>query len=179
MKQTEKSIIAIDPSIVQCGWCIAFEGGEVAGLIKPIGETLAERLQSLAVEQKKVCLAHVPFPEKAIVELPSAFTYARSQGQYGKSLNADSLQKLNLAIGVIFGTLHALSIPVEFIPVLWKGKMTKGLAQTITGEKNHNVADAILLARYYLGKNPNRKGNKGNLTQKGRDEGLKRLRAVS
>jgi len=144
-------LIGIDPSIVQCGWCISFERKEVSGLIKPRGETIAERLQSLAVELKHVCLApNVPFPQQAVVELPAAFTYARSQGKYGKSLNADSLQKLNLAIGVIFGTLHALSIPVEFVPVLWKGKMTKGLAQTITKEKNHNVADAILISRWYL-----------------------------
>lgn len=152
MEISKTQIIAIDPSYRDLGWATMKDGKELSGHIEPIGDTPAERLNNLCVELKRVILApDMPFPHKLVVELPGAFSYARSQSKWtGKSLNQSSLQKLNLAIGTIFGVAQGMSIEVEFVDVTWKGKMNKGIAQSITGKKNHNEADAVLLLRWYL-----------------------------
>ena len=143
------NIMAIDPSLVAAGWATVKNGKEVSGVIKPIGETLPERLQCLSTEIKNLILSFVP--SKLIIELPAAYSYARSKSKWsGKDLNQASLQKLNLAIGTICGTAQSIGVGFEFIDVTWKGKMNKKMSMIITGEKNHNIADAIMLLRWQL-----------------------------
>jgi hypothetical protein len=146
------TIMAIDPSLVVTGWATIKDDKEISGVIKPTGETLSERLQCLANAIKSLILSFVP--SKLVIELPAAYSYARSKSKWsGKDLNQGALQKLNLAIGTICGAAQSMGVPFEFVDVTWKGKMNKKMSMLITGKKNHNESDALCLLRFFLTNN--------------------------
>lgn len=147
-----KNIFSIDPSINEIGWAtINITGIEIADVIKTQGDTLEAKLQDLAAKvQRAILNPAIPHPCSVLIELPAAFTYTRSANrQTGRGMNAASLQKLNLAIGVIFGVVVKLGIKPVFVPVAWKGRSNKRLSMAITGIKNHNASDALLMLRWY------------------------------
>lgn len=131
--------IAIDPSINEVGW--ATDSG--SGVIRSKGDGDIKKIASIC--EKLLTVLETVEPGTAIVEVPGSFTYSRSE-RGGKAMNTDSMGKLNRATGAIIAVL--ILDGVEVITVAadqWKGKLGKGQARMITGKKNHNEADAVLL----------------------------------
>ncbi len=148
---TEISKIAIDPSINNIGWAVEWQGKVFSGAIETKGVEIEEKLCSLRGLLRSVLLSPAyPLPSLAVVEQPAPYAFKRSTSETsGKGLNNASLQKLNIALGAIISTLCEVNIrEIKLIPVAWKGKMNKKMAMALTGAKNHNTADAILLLRY-------------------------------
>jgi len=141
------TILAIDPSINETGWAFghADEPFE-SGVIRTRGKTDAEKLYDLEIELREILDRSAPM--SAVVEIPHNFSHRKASSARGKPLNAASMAKLNRAVGVILCVLQRNTIAIEELPPDWKGFVGKKLAQGITGKKNHNEADAILMYRY-------------------------------
>jgi Holliday junction resolvasome RuvABC endonuclease subunit len=156
-----ETIIAIDPSINFTGWCISQNGKKIrSGVIKTEKyKTDAEKLSMIGFHLKEIISDNALQPHNdlqppitvAIIEIPEAFTYRRSAGRYGKQLNVDSLFKLSRAVGVILYICWKEEFKcIEVGATKWKGGMNKAVAMMVTGVKDNNEADAILLSEYYF-----------------------------
>ena len=149
--------LTIDPSINETGW--AYGTGDIpkeSGVIRTKGDTDADKLHDLYLELMDImdrCLECGADPSSiiAVVEVPESFTYGRS-ARNGKTLNASSMMKLSRAIGVILHTCKKNHLQVEEVPASWKGMAGKKTVQAITGKTNHNEADAVMLYRWYAGR---------------------------
>ncbi len=148
-------ILAIDPSINNIGW--AFGAGELpaeSGVIRTKGSCDPEKLEDLAIELRDV-LDRAKIEAAGVlsvaVEVPEGFTYGRST-RNGKALNARSLMTLSRAIGAILLTLRKHDCAILEVPASWKGMAGKKMVQAVTGKTNHNEADAVLLYRWFWGR---------------------------
>lgn len=141
-------ILAVDPSINETGWAVGDGGGIVeSGVIKTGGASKSISARLVLLRDSIVGIRNRHICVDAVIEVPGTFTYARSaRGQ--KPLNAAAIAKLNMAIGVVYLSVAGCSIH-EVIASQWKGKLTKEAACRLTGEKNHNIADAILLLQWF------------------------------
>lgn len=114
-------ILALDPSINSVGWC-SHGQHTLWGTIRTKGEGDGERLRSLREQVKELIQAQEP--TVAVVEKAPGITYMRSQNkQSGRGMNAEAMQKLNMAYGVILGTLSEAGIPTDtWLPEEYKAK---------------------------------------------------------
>jgi len=103
------------------------------------------------------CLPNGPF-DHAVIEKPPKFSYARSS-RFGKTLNAEAMGKLHIAIGslIYFFAFKGISV-IEVDVMQWKGKQPKSLTMQNVRHffgievKNDHVSDAIMLGHWWLSK---------------------------
>ncbi len=148
MPQTK--LLSIDPSIANIGYAV-FEDTDLKqwGTIKSEGEGIPERLKSILYQFGKFeDVSHVA------IESPSNFTYARSSSN-GKTLNAQSMNMLHMAIGAIISHFAVKNVPVEMInPIEWNKKREKkqiikdNVKYIYNIKVNEHVADAIMMGEY-------------------------------
>ena len=159
-KQDKKVFIALDPSINETGYAWTVNGDLAAvtsGVIRTRGDNEAMKIISLGVELETILKTPkapglVDPGGVAVVEVGEGFTYDRSQGRGNKkTLNAHAMYKNGQAAGALVAVLGLNGFIVETVGATeWKGRTNKKMSKLITGAKNHNEADAILLLRYYV-----------------------------
>ena len=141
-------VLSIDPSIRNTGWA-QFRGGEKqgSGVIRTQGTDDFARIRSIV---GAVMLLIPSGGCDVVIEVPPAFTYARS-ARGAKGLNAGSMQKLNWVVGAIC-TAAALRCsrvhPVS--PAEWKGCRSKAWDKAISGKRSSDEADAIGIGEWWL-----------------------------
>ena len=141
--------LTLDPSINETGWATDAQAGGASGVIKTHGKTDAEKLLSLSEGLQTLCVSFQP--HVVVVEVPAAFTYTRSQNKWsGKGMNTEALLKLSRAVGVclLIAKANAREV-IEIKAHEWKGRAGKDVARLITGKKNHNEADAVMLLQWF------------------------------
>ena len=151
--------IGIDPSINDVGWA-KLEGDNLVdfGTIKSKGKTDGEKLCSI---RHTIRETFYPIEESiVIIEKPPPFTYTRSTSKWtGRGLNAEAIQKLNMAYGVILEAFY--DFPEEYpckvltpTPQEYKGRISPEqvkMNMEAVFKKKFNVheAHAVMMARHY------------------------------
>jgi len=116
--------------------------------------TLAERLVKILTELVSV----IGQADVAVVEVPSRITYRRSEGTYGKTLNAESMGLNNRITGAIIGQLALAGVKVieRESTWSWQNKASKGATVKAfykdLGPSSEHSRDAILIALTYNGR---------------------------
>ena len=141
-------VLSIDPSIRNTGWA-QFRGDEKqgSGVIRTQGTDDFARIRSIV---DAVMLLIPSGGCDVVVEVPPAFTYARS-ARGGKGLNAASMQKLNWVVGAICTAASLRSSSVHSVsPAEWKGRRNKAWDKAISGKRSSDEADAIGIGEWWL-----------------------------
>jgi len=98
-------------------------------------------------------------PSRIIIERPDTFTYKKRVSRSGKAINYEAINRNNIAVGVIAGTLRPFTEEILFYTAPeWKGKQNKQLTLAIVNEAygikltpaQHDIADAIGLGKWWL-----------------------------
>lgn len=140
-------LLALDPSIRSMGWaqfrdCVI----QGSGVIRTQGSDDLARIGSITDS----VLALIPDGGTVVIEVPPAFTFARST-RGGKPMNAASLQKLNWVVGAVVAAARARGVPIHAVsPADWKGRRSKAWDKTIAGKKSTDEADAIGIGRWWI-----------------------------
>lgn len=152
------TIISLDSSISKCGFAVVQEGNKVlcSGVIKTKADTdMSDRLLELSNNLKEILGCKDYNITHAVIEIRGSFSYTRSTGRGGKSLNQNALHKNSEAIGAIRLTLKQWGIPITAIEATqWKGRRGKKYDIMVAQQykksvKDDNEADAILLGIYH------------------------------
>lgn len=142
------TVLSIDPSIRNTGWA-HFRNGEKqgSGVIRTQGTDDFARIRSIV---GAVMLLIPAGGCDVVIEVPPAFTYARS-ARGNKGLNGASMQKLNWAVGATIAAASLRSSSVHRVsPAEWKGRRSKAWDQAISGKKSSDEADAIGLGEWWV-----------------------------
>lgn len=163
-------ILSIDPSINSTGVALFDEtlGADDAAALKWYGVIKTKRKSDLG---SKIMQIHDKLealmqelgnrPAKIIIERPDSFTYKKRQSYMGKALNYEAMNRNNIAVGVIAGTLRPYTEEILFVTAPeWKGKQNKQLTMAIVNSSygiklktsQHDIADAIGIGSWWLRK---------------------------
>lgn len=154
MKQTIRHVLAIDPSIVSCGYALLL-GEEIilSGAIRPPRQELIPTCRFIASHFHawiaRYCSRLSPF---VVIEVPQYYDSLRGRVSAGRG------DTLNLAFlcGYVCSNLHPRAYHVHCVTAPeWKGQVPKDVTQrrlTAAGYtfSNHDEADAIALGLWYL-----------------------------
>lgn len=157
------TLVAFDPSLNNTGYCVWSDGYVQSGVLRTRGDSVPEKLYSLARRvndlMEDVVSNNGNTEVYVIVETPDSFSFGRATSRWtGRGMNQAALHKLNRAIGVIescsFAWGPAVVDVVEVSVSMWKGrrkkKLDKAVASQVAGRplKSSDEADAVLLANY-------------------------------
>lgn len=150
-----KKYLGIDPSIINCGYCLMTENYRIKkyGLLQSKEKTWLAKYHVILNQVSE--LIHSILPDELVLEYPEYW-----EGTQGHSAReSGSLFKLTFLCGGIVATARDISKVTLVTPSNWKGQLKKDkvrkrlmkvFPKIVDDDLDHNIMDAVGIIYYTL-----------------------------